>query len=140
MCEAVEAYVTGEKTYLELSDEISSERCYEEKQKLSVEQLFKWVNTVAKKAGSLLRQLQRHCMQSGIGYWRLESAVKSPRAKRAKTKEKGRSLDDLAEFINMAKALPGEDGELLTLAQLFLKTTEVRSWLLSQQSLQCELF
>jgi hypothetical protein len=127
MCDAVEQYATGEETYLELSDKISSNRYYEEQEKLSVEQLFKWVKTVATKASSLLRQLQRHCLQSGIGYWRLEAEVRSPNAKRAKTKEKSLLLNDLAEFLEMGKVLPGEDGELLRLLmQCWLSSTKSR--------------
>jgi hypothetical protein len=75
----------------------------------SPSQIWRWVDSLSEKCGSLLLDVQAECVMAGVADELLEMAddAECPNAKKARTEEKKNRLDDLAKFLSFGSVLFG---------------------------------
>jgi hypothetical protein len=122
---AIQNFSEVETSYVEQASEVT-DLGEDAVAKPSPTQIFRWVDRVARKAESLLFQLQKEfVMRNAEDLFNGFVAQRAPNQKKARSEQKKKLLQDLAEFVQMAHLFTANGADaLLQIHAFFLCDVE----------------
>lgn len=117
---ATESCICTDRTYLQQAEEVSGLDA--DKPRPSSSQIFRWLATIASRVESLLLSTQREIVMRDCTLTLSAVPISCPNSVAAKTQKKRKQLQQLAEFLDLAKSLVHDKEQRLSKIRAFFLT------------------